>query len=548
MSYRYHLRSFLTLVAIAGTVHATSLSSASSHVQVTLNGTTVIGKHSSDRDVDFFGGIKYGHAQRFEVAEPYAFSNLTGESINATNFGKACFQPLFGEGLTFDDLSDDCLNINIFRPARAQAKSLPVLIWIYGGAYVQGDSSMYDGANLVARSIAQGKPILFASINYRLGPWGFPQGIAATTAGLLNLGLKDQLLALQWVQDNIEIFGGDPTQVTIVGQSAGGGSIQLHHLNPAADHLFRASIMQSPSTVPFFNGTIREAYWAQLSLLAGCPTSLDLRCLQEVDDEILWNASLPLFSTVGDAIRGGDYPFVPNIDGDLILGSPAALESSGSLLRKPFIIGTNLDEGTTFAPFGLQNESDFLAFLASNTNPLAGAEVVGATPTVLALYPDMPSLYGPAAANEGFPLGAQFTRASAVAADAGFLEPVRFFAQAAVNNSDSDVYVYRFSAQESVTNASLGVTHGVELPFLFEADKYDDALSNALAEAWIGFVVDLEPSIRLNGRSAQWPRYTSDDGQVVEFVGGKQEAHLIPDTFELNRTDFIAANPDIFAH
>ncbi|VDC02599.1 unnamed protein product [Peniophora sp. CBMAI 1063] len=541
MSYR--LSAFWTLLIAATVTHGTSLSST---VQVTLNGTTLTGKHLTDSGIEFFGGIKYGDAGRFQIAEAHVLSNSTRDSINATAFGKACFQPLFGETLSYSDLSDDCLSVNIWRPAGA--RSLPVLLWLYGGAYIQGDTSMYDGTGLVARSIAQDTPIIFASINYRLGPWGFPQGVAATQAGILNLGLKDQLLAMQWIQDNVATFGGDPDRVTVVGQSAGGGSIQIHHLNPEADGLFRASIMQSPSTVPFFNGTIREAYWEQLSLLAGCPTSPDLDCLEAVDDDVLWNASLPLFDTLGDAIRGGDYPFVPNIDGELIVDSPAALESAGSLLHKPFIIGTNLDEGTTFAPFGLQNESDFLEFLASNTNPLAAADVAAAEPTVLALFPDDPTSYSPAAANEGFPLGAQFTRASAVAGDAGFLEPARFFAQSAVNASNADVYVYRFSAQESVTNASLGVTHGSELPFLFDSDKYADGISEALADAWISFVADLQPSVRLDGHEQHWPRYSGSTGQVVEFVGGKEVAHLIPDTFEVNRTDFIAANPDIFAH
>ncbi|KAI0319091.1 Alpha/Beta hydrolase protein [Amylostereum chailletii] len=508
--------------------------------QTTLNGTTYTGAYQAGEDLEFYGGIPYGHAGRFEPATLH---------LNADS--------PFSETLSIDDLSEDCLSLNIIRPKQSSnATSLPVLLWIFGGAYVQGDSSLYNGTSIVTRSLARDTPVVFVSINYRLGPWGFPQGIAATKKGALNLGLKDQILAMQWVQQNIAAFGGDPTKVTLFGQSAGAGSIQLHHYNPAVSDLFRASIMQSPSTVPYYNGTVREATWANLSIAAGCATlsiSRNFECLRALDAATFYNATLPFFATQGAQIRGGDYAFVPNIDGELITDSPAALTTSGSFFHKPAILGTNHDEGTTFAPFGLDTALDFLAFLTANTNPLAGVHLLTALPSVLALYPDDPDSYSPAAANDGFPNGRQFTRVAAVAGDAGFLEPMRSFAQVASNfSAEAPIYTYRFSAEESVTNATLGVTHGVELPFIFDigANPSEEfqALADTLITTWISFAVELAPVVPLSGQEQAWPKYTQPNGTVLEIVGGDVKTQTINDTFEIARTDFMAANPIVFAH
>lgn len=119
---------------------------------------------------------------------------------------------------------EDCLTINVVRPSTATAGSkLPVLFWIYGGGFSSGSAPIYPGSSLVLRSIKLAQPIIYVSVNYRLGGFGFLAGDELADEQNTNLGLRDQRLGMQWVQENIEAFGGDPSKVTIWGESAGAG-------------------------------------------------------------------------------------------------------------------------------------------------------------------------------------------------------------------------------------------------------------------------------------------------------------------------------------
>jgi carboxylesterase type B len=147
-------------------------------------------------------------------------------------------------------VSEDCLYINVVRPSGYEHEKLPVAFWIHGGGFNQGGGvdQRYNASFMVKNSVDIGKPIIQVSINYRLSVWGFLSGSQELVdAGGLNLGLRDQRLALQWVQENIKSFGGDPSQVTIYGESAGGASVGFHltAYSGRDDKLFRGAIMQS---------------------------------------------------------------------------------------------------------------------------------------------------------------------------------------------------------------------------------------------------------------------------------------------------------------
>lgn len=121
---------------------------------------------------------------------------------------------------------EDCLTINVQRPAGTkEGDKLPVMLWIFGGGFELGSTAMYDGSNVVARSVELGKPVVFAAVNYRVGGFGFLAGKEILAEGSANLGLLDQRLGMQWVADNIAAFGGDPDKVTLWGESAGAISI-----------------------------------------------------------------------------------------------------------------------------------------------------------------------------------------------------------------------------------------------------------------------------------------------------------------------------------
>jgi triacylglycerol lipase len=127
---------------------------------------------------------------------------------------------------TATDAGEDCLTVSIRRPTGTEAgANLPVLVWIFGGGFELGSTSMYDGTGLVSASMNLGMPIIFVAINYRVGGFGFMPGSEILKDGSANLGLLDQRLALEWIADNIKAFGGDPTKVTIWGESAGSISV-----------------------------------------------------------------------------------------------------------------------------------------------------------------------------------------------------------------------------------------------------------------------------------------------------------------------------------
>lgn len=157
--------------------------------------------------------------------------------LDATKFGPSCMQT--------DDLpkSEDCLTLNLWRPANASSR-LPVMVWIYGGALAHGNTPQYPGDALARQGV------IVVSMNYRMGRFGFFAHPALTAESPDevhgNYGYLDQIAALKWVQRNIEAFGGDPKNVTIFGESAGGGSVMVHLISPLSRGLFARAILESP--------------------------------------------------------------------------------------------------------------------------------------------------------------------------------------------------------------------------------------------------------------------------------------------------------------
>lgn len=220
------------LPLLAALAAAVPLDERQSGPSVTIANGTLLG--SSSQGVDSFKGIPFAQPPvgdlRLRAPRPLAQGFGTRQ---ATQSGRACPQffsqvntgilpqdvvgrllntPLFQR---ITDAGEDCLTIDVQRPATATANSkLPVLFWIYGGGFEVGSNGMYDGGSLVRKSISLGEPVIYVAVNYRVGGFGFLGGSdLAAEGGNTNLGLRDQRLGLQWVQDNIAAFGGDPTKV-----------------------------------------------------------------------------------------------------------------------------------------------------------------------------------------------------------------------------------------------------------------------------------------------------------------------------------------------
>lgn len=282
-------------------------------------------------------------ARRFLKAQPPP--PPSNNFFNASSAAPVCAQPSatlkVGQGM-----SEDCLYLNVFVPARASpAAALPVLVWIHGGAFLYQGAGSFTPSKLVAD-----QDVVVVVIQFRLGVFGFLSSASAALPG--NLGLWDQNLALRWVRDNIRAFGGDPDRVTLSGQSSGSISVALHALSPYSKGLFRRALMQSggPSAPLAVNETPRP-FFLNLSAEAGCRSADDsvfsrytassdkdlVRCLSAKSTEELLRAgvtSLPQASF--------EFRWVPVVDGNFIpmdprdlLGDEEYLLSQGMAKLRP---------------------------------------------------------------------------------------------------------------------------------------------------------------------------------------------------------------------
>ncbi|KAJ7133522.1 alpha beta-hydrolase [Mycena epipterygia] len=251
-----------------------------------------------------------------------------------------------------DGLSDeDCLFLNVHTPTAATARSrLPVIVYIHGGGYDAGNISLYPTQDFVALSHLG---VVAVSIQYRLGVFGFLAGEEVKRGGDLNAGLLDQNFALQWVQEHISVFGGDPTKVTIWGQSAGAGSMLQHvvaHSGNTRPPLFRAVLANSPY-LPFqyqYNDPIPECIYANVVSHVNCDgTSDSLECLRSTSASALTDAD----TEIGIASFMGTYTFVPVVDGTFIVERPSLTLNRGKRNGDALLVTTNSAEGAGFFVF-----------------------------------------------------------------------------------------------------------------------------------------------------------------------------------------------------
>ncbi|KAI1489012.1 lipase [Biscogniauxia mediterranea] len=399
----------------------------------------------------------------------------------------------YGQNLT---LSEDCLTINVVRPAGTGNDSLPVLVWIYGGGLYTGSTAdpryNLSGVVKVGQDISQ--PVIAVSMNYRLGMWGFFQSAQVLAEGSSNAGLLDQRLALHWIQENIAAFGGDPTKVVLWGESAGAQSIAYHlfSYNGRDDGLFRGAIMESGGptgaqveSLSWYNTAVEN-----LTRTVGCWDAADqLACLREVDEAALFAA----------------HPSVvwnPLLDGDFLTGYPSQLMAKDNYIKVPLLIGANTDEG--FAISGTPNtESDiFNSMFTWRSYALT-------PPTVrklLELYPDDPCHEPPYAitnCTRNPSRGLMWRRAAAIGGDLVIISGRRRMSEL-YTRAGMPVYSYRFDQRPWNTPEWDGVKHFFNVAYSFQnisgelgpSPEYDShaLLAKAIGQAYINFVHNLDPN------------------------------------------------------
>jgi len=291
-----------------------------------------------------FRGIPYAApptgALRWRAPQPAA--NWSGIR-NARAFGAICPQ-IAGPRTSGLKQSEDCLTLNVWSPDARESAKLPVMVWIYGGSFRTGGSAMhiYDGTDLAKRGV------VIVTLNYRLGPLGFMdlsalgQNIPGEPAA--NYGLMDQLAALKWVQTNIARFGGDPSNVTIFGESAGGVSVNVLMASPASRGLFAKAISESGlgliATKTKAEGQATAASFAAHHNANGASTLATLR-------------ALPVKDILNDEKRDGIFNgFGPYVDGTVIPDQVSVLFAKGEIAKIPYLTGWNSNEASLMPSLG----------------------------------------------------------------------------------------------------------------------------------------------------------------------------------------------------
>ncbi|HXN74368.1 MAG TPA: carboxylesterase family protein [Candidatus Acidoferrales bacterium] len=290
------------------------------------------------------------------------------QTLDTTHFANHCPQPASPFGI--ESTTEDCLFLNVFTPDSNDFRLRPVMVWIHGGALVTGESNDYDPTVMVQDGV------IVVTINYRLGALGFlaHPALASNPTSAGDYGLMDQQLALRWVRDNIVFFGGDPLNVTIFGESAGGLSVFSQLTSPSAANLFQKAIVESGAyALTTQTLATAEAAGTTFATAAGC-SSQTAACLR----------ALPVSTILANENPAG---YTPNIDGEFLPLSLGAALATGQFHHVPVIQGGNHDEWRLFVAL----DFDFVTGPIPNTETGyegALATLVGpAAPIVAAEYP-----------------------------------------------------------------------------------------------------------------------------------------------------------------
>ncbi|OJJ45241.1 hypothetical protein ASPZODRAFT_160156 [Penicilliopsis zonata CBS 506.65] len=520
----------------------------------TLNGT-YSGFSTPQLSGETFLGIPYAHARRLQTADSLN-TTWTGTKA-ATEYGLTC--PGWGDQNDYGwTIGEDCLNMDIIRPSGTkQGDKLPVMFWIYGGGFYQGAirDPMMNGSYMVQTSVEIDLPVIVVSVNSRLSGYGYLNSEQMVGEGIANLGLRDMWKALEWIHENIEGFGGDPSRVTIWGESSGGLSVELlsQAYNGDNSGLFHAGIISSITAYSPFMGTMtqQQAYFDSVIEYTGCNASMEIiECLRDLPLET-YNASLYAANSGGD--------FRPVIDGDFLKLSPSVQFNRHQMAPVALIVGANSDEGMTTFSTDANNSAELSTLVQSKMglNSSAADQLVDLYAGLASLPPYSQPLdidWVGAARAAGFSAG-NFSRVGyAIGGDWSAISGRRKTAQRWHQGSGQAVYSYRFDTDPwrfPIHNESSGLglgfaEHGSDLCFEFRIPyvPYTPYLpvqnvtsmhrvSYALQATWISFASTKDPNHHGLDWVPHWPEYTESQKNFVynATLDDTLNLHVEEDTF-----------------
>ncbi|MGB7372249.1 carboxylesterase/lipase family protein [Erythrobacter sp.] len=469
--------------------------------------------------IDAFLGVRYAAPPlgdlRFQPPEKLEAWEGTAD---ATGYGAPCMQLYSASGPNASEMTrriqtifptsteakmdnEDCLFLNVWTPAADDGGKRPVMVWFHGGGYAYGSGNWpaYNGRNLAEKG-----DVVVVTVNHRLNAFGYlnlAEKFGEDFAAAGNVGNLDLVRSLEWVRDNIDAFGGDPDNVTIMGESGGGSKVSHLMAMPAADGLFDKAVIQSGPGV--FSGKPDEAadYAANILDAAGVETLDDLRNVRS--DEIV--EAVREATPAGSGLGRGPQ-FGPIADGTIIPRDPflpAAPEQSSDI---PVLIGYNKDEMTLFVAsqpwFGRLTEGTLTAMTGA-----MGEQAVAAVAAYRKRYPD----YSP-------------THLSAIAMGTRFVRGTYLLADQQAKTASAPVYVYRLTWETPIGDGMLRSPHTLDIPLMFDnaaesaslVGTGEDAqtMADMMSDAWIAFAKTGTPSSEL---LPEWEAYTPENRNVMEL-------------------------------
>ena len=494
--------SSVLLVGLVATALVAGCDDAAAPVATTTGGRY---EGTSQDGVLAFLGIRYAQAPVGELRwKPPVPVTLAEGLMQAKAFAAQPPQlPDVEEGASTLPQDEDCLYANVWTPSMHGKR--PVLVFLHGGGWVNGGTAdpWYYGAHLADRG-----DMVVVTLDYRLGPLGFLDLSAvggADYASSGNLGVLDMIAALRWVQENVAAFGGDPDDVTLMGQSAGSMSVALLMALPEARGLFHRAIAESGALNLIHTQATARATTQQFMQYAGVTDLAGLRALT-VDQIMAAEAQLEASTSFSDLLFG------PVLDGTLVKEPPLQAIARGDAADIPLLTGTTLDE-TKYWYFyfdwlkdvGPRAALPFLPFITSLFTP-AEQE------TLIAGY------------EARYPSATPGDITMKLATDALFRQGQIRFAEAQAAHQPN-TYMYLFAWQTPILDGLYGAPHAVELPFLFRTfgqPSVDDfvgttpplALSDAMEEAWFSFI---RTGVPRSAHLPTWPAYDSTSRSTMVF-------------------------------
>ena len=410
----------------------------------------------------------------------------------AARFAAYCMQGpgLIGPWQAGSNMSEDCLYLNVWTPAKSAAERLPVMVSIHGGGFAVGmaGSALFDGANLARRGV------VVVTIQYRLNVFGFlahPELSKESGHGSGDFGLEDQIAALKWVRTNIAAFGGDPANVTIFGESAGGMSVSMLCASPLARGLFAKAVSQSGGSfagpkfadeggMNVFPLATAEGYGKEVFAALGVR---DLAAARALPAAVV--------------LKGAGNRFWPVFDGYVLPEDQYLLYQADKFNDTPILIGTNADEGALFVKSG--TPEGFEKEVREGYGAKADA--------ILAAYPH-------ATIDEAFKASKDLM------GDTSFNWPTWTWARLQTEHGKSKAFVYLL--QHRTAQQPTGAWHGADIPFFFGnlagPGTSPSPNDRELADQVMGYIVDFARTGDPNGPGLPaWPAFSASDQQVLQL-------------------------------